>query len=144
MESNPEPFKPHYCQLLQLFNTVLQDHNNPTALYYCILTLTAITAYTGTEEMVRQHYCFSFDIWQFQFGQGTIIFGSALPSDTLRLSLVLRFALYLKHNYFEHVDTFLMSVCHFASPQHQMRSIIPSLIVALKHLIKADQVSFNM
>ncbi|XP_035512460.1 importin-4 [Morone saxatilis] len=73
MESNPEPFKPHYCQLLQLFSTVLQDHNNPTALYYCILTLTAITAYTGTEEM------------------------------------------------------------------NQMRSIIPSLIVALKHLIKADQ-----
>uniref|UniRef100_A0A671VNH8 Importin 4 n=1 Tax=Sparus aurata TaxID=8175 RepID=A0A671VNH8_SPAAU len=73
MESNPEPFKPHYCQLLQLFSTVLQDHNNPTALYYCILTLTAITAYTGTEEM------------------------------------------------------------------NLMRSIIPSLIVALKHLIKADQ-----
>lgn len=73
MESNPEPFKPHYCQLLQLFSTVLLDHNNPTALYYCILTLTAITAYTGTEEM------------------------------------------------------------------NQMRSIIPSLIVALKHLIKADQ-----
>ncbi|XP_074478181.1 importin-4 isoform X2 [Sebastes fasciatus] len=73
MDSNPEPFKPHYCQLLQLFSTVLQDHDNPTALYYCILTLTAITAYTGTEEM------------------------------------------------------------------HQMRSIIPSLIVALKHLIKADQ-----
>ncbi|KAM7390672.1 hypothetical protein PAMA_008727 [Pampus argenteus] len=73
MESNPEPFKPHYCQLLQLFNTVLQDYNNPTALYYCILTLTAITAYTGSEEM------------------------------------------------------------------NQMRSIIPSLIVALKHLIKADQ-----
>ncbi|KAM6971252.1 importin-4 [Tautogolabrus adspersus] len=73
IESNPEPFKPHYCQLLQLFSTVLQDHNNPTALYYCILSLTAITAYTGTEEM------------------------------------------------------------------NQMRSIIPSLIVALKHLIKADQ-----
>ncbi|XP_042366643.1 importin-4 [Plectropomus leopardus] len=73
MDSNPEPFKPHYCQLLQLFNSVLQDHNNPTALYYCILTLTAITAYTGSEEM------------------------------------------------------------------NQMRSIIPSLIVALKHLIKADQ-----
>uniref|UniRef100_A0A8D3DJ28 Importin 4 n=1 Tax=Scophthalmus maximus TaxID=52904 RepID=A0A8D3DJ28_SCOMX len=52
MDSNPEPFKPHYCQLLQLFSAVLQDHNNPTALYYCILTLTAITAYTGTEEMV--------------------------------------------------------------------------------------------
>ncbi|XP_029003139.1 importin-4 isoform X2 [Betta splendens] len=51
MDSNPEPFKPHYCQLLQLFSTVLQDHNNPTALYYCILTLTAITAYTGSEEM---------------------------------------------------------------------------------------------
>lgn len=50
--SNPEPFKPHYKQLLQLFGTVLQDLNNPTALYYCILTLTAITAYTGTEEMV--------------------------------------------------------------------------------------------
>ncbi|XP_023131209.1 importin-4 [Amphiprion ocellaris] len=73
MDSNPEPFKPHYCQLLQLFGTVLQDHENPTALYYCILTLTAITAYTGTDEM------------------------------------------------------------------NQMRSIIPSLIVALKHLIKADQ-----
>uniref|UniRef100_A0A7N5ZXZ1 TOG domain-containing protein n=1 Tax=Anabas testudineus TaxID=64144 RepID=A0A7N5ZXZ1_ANATE len=52
VDSNPEPFKPHYCQLLQLFSTVLQDHNNPTALYYCILTLTAITAYTGSEEMV--------------------------------------------------------------------------------------------
>ncbi|XP_041670065.1 importin-4 isoform X2 [Cheilinus undulatus] len=73
IESNPEPFKPHYCQLLQLFSATLQDHNNPTAMYYCILSLTAITAYTGTEEM------------------------------------------------------------------HQMRSIIPTLIVALKHLIKADQ-----
>ncbi|XP_071384446.1 importin-4 isoform X2 [Centroberyx affinis] len=73
VESNPEPFKPHYCQLLQLFGTVLQDLNNPTALYYCILTLTAMTAYTGSEEM------------------------------------------------------------------NQMRSLIPSLIVALKHLIKADQ-----
>ncbi|CAM9209373.1 unnamed protein product, partial [Lampetra planeri] len=73
IESNPEPFKPHYSQLLQLFSTVLKDHNNPTALYYCILTLTAITAYTGSEEM------------------------------------------------------------------NQMRSIIPSLILALKHLIKADQ-----
>ncbi|XP_072234356.1 importin-4 [Leuresthes tenuis] len=73
MESNPEPFQPHYCQLLQLFNTVLQDLNNPTALYYCILSLTAITPYTGTDEMKL------------------------------------------------------------------MRSIIPSLIVALKHLIKANQ-----
>uniref|UniRef100_A0A3Q1FHG2 Importin 4 n=1 Tax=Acanthochromis polyacanthus TaxID=80966 RepID=A0A3Q1FHG2_9TELE len=73
MDSNPEPFKPYYCQLLQLLGTVLQDHENPTALYYCILTLTAITAYTGTEEM------------------------------------------------------------------NQMRSIIPSLIVALKQLIQADQ-----
>lgn len=52
VESNPEPFKPHYKQLLQLFNVVLQDVTNTTALYYCILTLTAITAYTGTEEMV--------------------------------------------------------------------------------------------
>ncbi|KAM6900784.1 importin-4 [Xenentodon cancila] len=73
MESNPEPFQPHYCQLLQLFSTVLQDHNNPTALYYCILTITAITSYTGTEEMKL------------------------------------------------------------------MRSIVPSLVVALKHLIKANQ-----
>uniref|UniRef100_A0A1A7XB36 Importin 4 n=1 Tax=Iconisemion striatum TaxID=60296 RepID=A0A1A7XB36_9TELE len=74
IESNPEPFKPHYCQLLQLFSSVLQDHNNPAALYYCILTLTAITGYTGTDEM------------------------------------------------------------------KQMQNITPSLIVALKHLIKADQV----
>ncbi|KAM9712667.1 importin-4 [Menidia menidia] len=73
MESNPEPFQPHYRQLLQLFSTVLQDLNNPTGLYYCILTLTAMTAYTGTDEM------------------------------------------------------------------KQMRSIIPSIIVALKHLIKANQ-----
>lgn len=51
IESNPEPFKPHYCQLLQLLRSVLEDHNNPTALYYCILTLTAITAFIGTEEM---------------------------------------------------------------------------------------------
>ncbi|XP_047424187.1 importin-4 [Mugil cephalus] len=74
MESNPEPFKPHYSQLLQLFSVVLQDLSNPTSLYYCILTLTAITAFTGNEEM------------------------------------------------------------------NQMRSIVPSLIVALKHLIKADEV----
>uniref|UniRef100_A0A8D3CRY7 Importin 4 n=1 Tax=Scophthalmus maximus TaxID=52904 RepID=A0A8D3CRY7_SCOMX len=72
MDSNPEPFKPHYCQLLQLFSAVLQDHNNPTALYYCILTLTT------------------------------------------RLNILLPL-------------------------QNQMRSIIPSLIVALKQLIKADQ-----
>lgn len=52
VESNPEPFKPHYKQLLQLFGVVLQDVTNTTALYYCILTLTAITVYTGTEEMV--------------------------------------------------------------------------------------------
>ncbi|KAL1248814.1 hypothetical protein QQF64_022132 [Cirrhinus molitorella] len=71
--SNPEPFKPHYKQLIQLFGTVLQDLNNPTALYYCILTLTAITAYTGTEEM------------------------------------------------------------------NLMRSLIPKLLVALKHLIQVDQ-----
>ncbi|XP_057178521.1 importin-4 isoform X2 [Triplophysa rosa] len=71
--SNPEPFKPHYKQLLQLFGTVLQDLNNPIALYYCILTLTSITAYTGTEEM------------------------------------------------------------------NLMRSLIPKLLVALKHLIQVDQ-----
>uniref|UniRef100_A0A3B1JNG4 Importin 4 n=1 Tax=Astyanax mexicanus TaxID=7994 RepID=A0A3B1JNG4_ASTMX len=52
VESNPEPFKPHYKQLLQLFDTLLQDVTNPTALYYCILTITAITPHTGTEEMV--------------------------------------------------------------------------------------------
>ncbi|XP_023661748.2 importin-4 isoform X1 [Paramormyrops kingsleyae] len=51
VESNPEPFRPHYCQLLELFGTVLEDLGNPSALYYCILTLTAMTAYTGTEEM---------------------------------------------------------------------------------------------
>ncbi|TSL82486.1 Importin-4 [Bagarius yarrelli] len=73
VESNPEPFKPHYKQLLQLFAVVLQDVTNTTCLYYCILTLTAITAYTGTEEM------------------------------------------------------------------HLMRSLIPKLLTALKHLIQADQ-----
>ncbi|KAM4606742.1 importin-4 [Polymixia lowei] len=73
VESNPEAFKPHYRQLLELFGVVLQDLDNPTALYYCILTLTAMTAYTGSEEM------------------------------------------------------------------NLMRSLIPRLIVALKHLIKADQ-----
>ncbi|XP_015251775.1 PREDICTED: importin-4 isoform X2 [Cyprinodon variegatus] len=72
IESNPEPFKPHYCQLLQLFNTLLQDYNNPTALYYCILTLNAMVIYTGTAEK-------------------------------------------------------------------EMRAIVPSLIDALKHLIKANQ-----
>ncbi|CAJ1082427.1 importin-4 [Xyrichtys novacula] len=73
IESNPEPFRPHYSQLLELLSTVLQDHDNPTALYYCILTLTSITPYTSTEEI------------------------------------------------------------------NKMRSIIPNLIVALQHLIKADQ-----
>ncbi|XP_017285372.1 importin-4 isoform X2 [Kryptolebias marmoratus] len=51
LESNPEPFKPHYCQLLQLFSSALQDYDNPIGLYYCILSLTAIIGYTGTEEM---------------------------------------------------------------------------------------------
>ncbi|KAL7886745.1 hypothetical protein AOLI_G00044660 [Acnodon oligacanthus] len=73
VDSNPEAFKPHYKQLLQLFGNVLQDVTNPTASFYCILTLTAITAYTGTEEM------------------------------------------------------------------NLMRSLIPRLIIALKHLIQADQ-----
>ncbi|KAJ0023043.1 hypothetical protein NQD34_015177 [Periophthalmus magnuspinnatus] len=73
VESNPEPFKPHYHQLLQLLSTVLQDLNNPTALFYCISTITSITPYTGSEEM------------------------------------------------------------------NQMRSMIPSLIAALKSLIKANQ-----
>lgn len=53
LESNPEPFQPHYCQLLQLFGSALQDYDNPTALYYCILSLTAITAFIGSEELVR-------------------------------------------------------------------------------------------
>uniref|UniRef100_A0AAR2J2V9 TOG domain-containing protein n=1 Tax=Pygocentrus nattereri TaxID=42514 RepID=A0AAR2J2V9_PYGNA len=73
VDSNPEAFKPHYKQLLQLFGNVLQDVTNTTASYYCILTLTAITSYTGTEEM------------------------------------------------------------------NLMRSLIPRLIIALKHLIQADQ-----
>lgn len=73
VESNPEPFKPHYKQLLQLFDTLLQDVTNPTALYYCILTITAITPHIGTEEM------------------------------------------------------------------NLMRSLIPRLIIALKHIIQADQ-----
>ncbi|KAJ3611313.1 hypothetical protein NHX12_021329 [Muraenolepis orangiensis] len=74
VESNPEPFKPHYRELLRLLGDVLQqDLENPMALYYAILTLTAITVYTGTEEM------------------------------------------------------------------NIMRPLIPKLIVALKHLIKADQ-----
>ncbi|KPP62525.1 hypothetical protein Z043_119285 [Scleropages formosus] len=51
VESNPEPFKPHYCQLLQLFSSVLEELGDPSCLYYSILTVTAITAYTGTEEM---------------------------------------------------------------------------------------------
>ncbi|KAJ8010569.1 hypothetical protein DPEC_G00076440 [Dallia pectoralis] len=51
VESNPESFKPHYRQLLQRFAVILQDLENPTALYYCILTLTSMTAYTGSEEM---------------------------------------------------------------------------------------------
>uniref|UniRef100_A0AAX7SQK7 IPO4/5-like TPR repeats domain-containing protein n=1 Tax=Astatotilapia calliptera TaxID=8154 RepID=A0AAX7SQK7_ASTCA len=59
IESNPEPFKPHYCQLLQLLRSVLEDHNNPTALYYCILTLTAITEFIGTEEMQMLLYLMS-------------------------------------------------------------------------------------
>uniref|UniRef100_A0AAY4BCK7 Importin N-terminal domain-containing protein n=1 Tax=Denticeps clupeoides TaxID=299321 RepID=A0AAY4BCK7_9TELE len=52
VESNPEPFEPHYQQLLQLFGTVLQDLENPTALYYCMHTLTAIIAFTGSGELV--------------------------------------------------------------------------------------------
>ncbi|XP_077365425.1 importin-4 [Festucalex cinctus] len=73
IESNPESFQPHYSQLLQLFSTILQDHSNPTALYYCILSLTAMTVHTGTQHL------------------------------------------------------------------NQMRAIVPSLIAAMKPLIKADE-----
>lgn len=51
VESNPEAFKSHSRQLLQLLSTVLQDLNNPTALFYCICTITSLTPYTGSEEM---------------------------------------------------------------------------------------------
>lgn len=101
--SNPEPFKPHYKQLLQLFGTVLQDLNNPTALYYCILTLTSITPYTGTEEMV-----------------------CSASSDCCNLPCLI-----------------LHSACSkycFYLLQNLMRSLIPKLLIALKHLIQADQV----
>ncbi|CAL1596751.1 unnamed protein product [Knipowitschia caucasica] len=51
VESNPESFKPHYHQLLMLLSTVLEDLDNPTALFYGISTITALTPYTGSEEM---------------------------------------------------------------------------------------------
>lgn len=98
MESNPEPFKPHYCQLLQLLSAVLQDHNNPKTLYYCVLTLTAITAYIGTAEMVSSE------------------------SDE-----------YTFKDFISPSSLFLQ--------QNLMRGLIPNLIVALKHLIKANEVS---
>lgn len=74
--SNPEPFKPHYKQFLQLFGTVLQDLNNPTALYYCILTLTTITAYTGTEEMVcyASFDCCNWPLVDLAFNSATSMF----------------------------------------------------------------------
>lgn len=51
VESNPESFTPHYHQLLQLLSAELQDVENPTALFYCICTITSLTPYIGTEEM---------------------------------------------------------------------------------------------
>lgn len=53
VESNPEPFKPHYRQLLQLLSTELQDLENPTALFYCICTITSLTPFIGSEEMTQ-------------------------------------------------------------------------------------------
>lgn len=53
VESNPEAFKRHYRQLLQLLSTVLQDLENPTALFYCICTITSLTPYIGSEEMTQ-------------------------------------------------------------------------------------------
>lgn len=53
VESNPEPFKPHYRQLLQLLSTILQDLENPTALFYCICTITSLMPYIGSEEMTQ-------------------------------------------------------------------------------------------
>lgn len=53
VESNPEAFKPHYLQLLQLLSTELGDLENPTALFYCICTITSLTPYIGSEEMNR-------------------------------------------------------------------------------------------
>lgn len=107
MESNPEPFKPHYCQLLQLLSAVLQDHDNPKTLYYCILTLTAITAYIGSAELVRRRpepnqNPFGRRIWWVGF--------------------------------------FFNASSSLFPQQNQMRALIPSLIGALRHLIKADEV----
>ncbi|XP_034768784.2 importin-4 [Acipenser ruthenus] len=51
MDSNPEPFKPHYKQLLKLFGTTLEDHGNTNAMFYSIQTLSAMAAFLGAEEL---------------------------------------------------------------------------------------------
>ncbi|MGH0174234.1 UNVERIFIED_CONTAM: hypothetical protein FKN15_069177 [Acipenser sinensis] len=53
MDSNPEPFKPHYKQLLKLFGTTLEDHGNTNAMFYSIQTLSAMAAFLGAEELVQ-------------------------------------------------------------------------------------------
>ncbi|KAJ8413236.1 hypothetical protein AAFF_G00092320 [Aldrovandia affinis] len=51
VESNPETFKPHYCQLLRLFYDVLWDLGDHSPLCYCITAVTSIAPYSGTKEM---------------------------------------------------------------------------------------------
>ncbi|KAG5850963.1 hypothetical protein ANANG_G00087950 [Anguilla anguilla] len=51
VESNPENFKPHFGQLLLLFDNVLQDLSDPSALCHGMAALTSMCAHASTEEM---------------------------------------------------------------------------------------------
>ncbi|KAJ8374895.1 hypothetical protein SKAU_G00054750 [Synaphobranchus kaupii] len=51
VESNPETFKPHFYQLLLLFDNVLQDPSGHSGLCYSIAALTSMSVYAGAEEM---------------------------------------------------------------------------------------------
>ncbi|MGH0183079.1 UNVERIFIED_CONTAM: hypothetical protein FKN15_011032 [Acipenser sinensis] len=51
MDSNPEPFRPHYKELLKLFGSTLEDHGNANAMFYSVQTLSAMAAFLGAEEL---------------------------------------------------------------------------------------------
>ncbi|XP_061096746.1 importin-4-like [Conger conger] len=51
VESNPEIFKPHFSQLFLLFDAVLRNLSDPSALRYSMVALTTMCHQAGTEEM---------------------------------------------------------------------------------------------
>uniref|UniRef100_A0A8C4SHZ2 Importin 4 n=1 Tax=Erpetoichthys calabaricus TaxID=27687 RepID=A0A8C4SHZ2_ERPCA len=51
LDSNPEPFKPYFKDLLKLFHVTLEDRGNTAAVFYSVQALTSMVSYIGSDEL---------------------------------------------------------------------------------------------